>query len=117
MTIDNIIKKYGTHDLDINFLINDGTVSTIFAYCHQHNVDRKFMVNHYLKITGKFIILKADVDDESDVFIHIAHVEKSEDGKYEISGVGGFVQFFTEGDLLVEELSEDDYNSQSQVLI
>lgn len=112
MKIDNIIKKYGTHDLDVSFCINNGAISTVFAYCHQHNVDDRFMVNHYLKITGSIVALKVDVDDESDVYIHIACIEKSLDGTYEISGVGGYVQFSVEGELLVEELTEDDYNKQ-----
>ena len=114
MTIDNIINKYGTHDLDINFCITDGTISTIFAYCHKHNVDGQFMVNHYLKVTGKLSVLKADVDDESDVYIHIACVEKISDSIYEISGVGGYVKFSTDEELLAEEVTEEDYNKQLQ---
>ena len=81
------------------------------AYCHQHHVNKQFMVNHYLKIVGKFNVLKADVDDESDVYIHIACIEKSPDGTYEMSGVGGYVQFSAD-ELFVEELTEDDYNKQ-----
>ena len=112
MTIDNAIKKYGTHDLDISFCVKNDIVSTVFAYCHQHNINGQFMVNHYLKITGKFAILKADVDDESDVYIHIANIDKSTDNKYEISGVGGYVKFSVEDELIVEELTETDYNEQ-----
>ena len=109
MTLDAIIKKYGAHDLDVSFCINDDELTTVLVYCHQHNVNGQFMTNHYLKITGKFSILRADVD-ELDVYIHIACIEKSQDGTYEMSGVGGYVQFLTDGDLLVEELTESDYN-------
>lgn len=110
MTIDNIIAKYGTHDLDISFCIKNGMTSTILTYCHQHDVDGQFMVNHYLKINGTFEILEADVDDESDVYIHIAAIEKSANNTYEISGVGGYVKLSVEGELIVEEMSEKEYN-------
>ena len=80
----------------------------------QHNIDDSFMVNYYLKITGAFVALRTDVDDESDIYIHIACIEKSSDGTYEISGVGGYVQFTTEGELTVTELSKEEYNEQTK---
>ncbi len=114
MTLENIIEKYGTHELDVSCCISNGTTSTVYAYCHQHNIDDSFMVNHYLKITGAFVALRTDVDDESDIYIHIACIEKSPDGTYEISGVGGYVQFITKGELIVTELSEEEYNEQTK---
>ena len=42
------------------------------------------MVNHYLKLIGKFTILESGGDDESDVYIHIANVEKTAEGEYGI---------------------------------
>lgn len=112
MTIENIFNTYGTHELDINFCADNGKVSTIFAYCHKHNIDGQFMINHYLKIIGKMSIVKADIDDESDVYIHIANIEKIEDNLYEINGVGGCVQLSANDDLIVEEISEEEYNKQ-----
>ena len=61
-----------------------GTVFTILTYCNQHNADGQFMVNHYLKLIGKFTILESGGDDESDVYIHIANVEKTAEGEYGI---------------------------------
>ena len=109
MTLDEIIKKYGTHELDIDFCERNDETTTIFAYCHQHDVEGQFMVNHFLRISGKITIWKMIADDETDVSIHIASIDKLSDGTYEISGVGDFVHFSVEGDLGVKELSEDVY--------
>ncbi len=102
MTLDHIIQTYGTHELDVSFCINNSTLCTISAYCHQHDIDGQFIVNHYLKITGKFTVLAIDVDDETDIYIHTAFIEKASDGTYEIHGVGGYVHFSVDSDLLVE---------------
>jgi hypothetical protein len=112
MTIDSIINKYGAHDLDVNFCIKNNAMSAIFAYCHQHNINGQFMVNHYLKIIGKFTVLKFDVDDVTDVYIHIASVNKIANNVYAINGVGGYVEFSVDSELIVEALSQDCYNKQ-----
>ena len=112
MTIDSFINKYGTHDLDVSFSIKNNTVSTILAYCHQHDLNGQFMVNYYLKINGKFTVLKVDVDDITDVYIHVANIEKITDNIYDINGVGGYVKLSIDEELIVEELSQDCYNIQ-----
>ena len=112
MTLDSIIEKYGMHELDIDFCKRYGDKVIIFAYCHRHNVKGVFMVNHYLKIQGNIIPIKIDVEDVNDISIHLAFIEKNIDGIYEISGCGGSIQFSVEGDLLVEELTEEDYQKQ-----
>ena len=111
MTIDSIIKKYGTHELDVSCCIDNGEVSEILAYCHQHDVHNQFIVNHYLKITGKFTVLNAEVDDGSDVYIHMAYVEKASEDIYELSGVGSYPKFFAEGEFYVEGLTEAEYDN------
>lgn len=112
MTLDDIIKKYGTHELDIDFCKRDNNVTFIYAYCHQHNIGDEFMVNHYLKISGDIMGIEFDVDDKDDISIHIANIEKTADGAYEVYGVGGSIRFSVNGDLLVTELSECEYQQQ-----
>ncbi len=114
MTLDAIIEKYGTHELDVYFVKNDAP-TVVFAYCHQHDLNGQFMVNHYLKIQGKFSALEMDTGNEADVYIHIAYIEKDCDGSYEISGVGGNIRFCVEDELLVEEISEDEYSSELEI--
>lgn len=99
------------HELDVTFAINEGKISTVYAYCHQHDIDGEFMVNHYLKITGNGLVLKAHVDDESDVFVHCAYIEKLSDSTYEIYGVGDCLQFKINGELHVTELPEDEFDA------
>ena len=112
MTLDDIIQKYGTHDLDIDGCTKDGEVTTVYAYCHQHNVDGQFMINRYLKIAAKIVILKADLDDATNVNIHAAFLEKASDGAYEIGGVGGWIRFVVNGEVSVKELTEENYNKE-----
>ena len=112
MTLDDIIKKYGTHELDIDFCKRDNNTTFVYAYCHQHNIGSEFMVNHYLKIGGDIIGLEFDVDNKDDINLHIANIEKAEDGNYEIYGVGGRVRFCVNSNLSVTELSEHEYQKQ-----
>ncbi len=111
MTLDEIIIKYGTHELDIDFCKRKEETTTVFAYCHKHDVDGQFMKNYFLRISGKITALKIIADDETDISIHLAFIDKLSDGTYEINGVGDFVHFSVEGNLLVEELSEDVYEN------
>lgn len=111
MTLDEIIIKYGTHELDIDLCKRNDEITTVFAYCHQHDVGGQFMKNYFLRISGKITPLKIEADDKTDISIHLASIEKLSDGTYEISGVGDFVHFSVDGDLGVEELSEGVYKS------
>ncbi|MBR2970213.1 MAG: hypothetical protein IKC48_00205 [Clostridia bacterium] len=115
MNLDDIINKYGMHALDIDLCQKKGDKTVVFAYCHQHDVDGQFMVNHNLMIEGKIIATKIEVDgddykDISDIYIHIAYIDKLKDGLYDISGVGGWIQFYVDGDLTVSELDEETYD-------
>jgi hypothetical protein len=111
MTLDEIITKYGTHELDIDFCERKDETTIVFAYCHQHDVEGQFMKNYFLMISGKITALKMVAEDETDISIHIASIDKLSDETYEINGVGDFVHFSVEGDLVVEELSEEVYES------
>lgn len=111
MTLDEILMKYGNHELDIDFCKRNDKATTVFAYCHRHDVEGQFMKNYFLMISGKITALKIVADDETDISIHIAFIDKLPDGTYEINGMGDFVHFSVEGDLSVEELSEDVYES------
>lgn len=111
MLLDEIIQKYGMHELDIDCCKAENGLTAVYAYCHRHNVDGEFMVNHYLKITGNFTVLKTDFAGTDDVYIHMAWIEKMPNGTYEINGVGGCMQFSVNGDLLVKELSEQEYDA------
>lgn len=46
------------------------------------------------------------------MYIYIANIEKIEENLYEINGVGGCVQLSANDDLIVEEISEEEYNKQ-----
>ena len=112
MMLDELIAKYGTHELDVDLCKTEGETTTVYAYCHQHDVDGQFMVNHYLKIVGKIIPILMDVEDKTDIWLHIASIEKLEDEMYEISGVGGNIRFYVVGGLAVEEISEQEYDER-----
>ena len=113
MTLDSIIEKYGIHELDIDLCKRQGEITTIFAYCHEHGKER-FMLNHYLKIEGNIIPLDLCVEEENDIYLHVAFIEKLENNIYEIQGLGGRIRFSIEGDLSVEELTEDKYTEQTE---
>ena len=109
MTLDAIIEKYGMHDLDIDKCQKTENGAVVYAYCHKHYVDGEFMVNYYLKIEGSFKIIEINADDEKDIDISVAWIEKLEDGTYEIGGAGDWVHFEVMGDLTVTELCEEEY--------
>lgn len=109
MTLDDIIEKYGTHELDINVIKKDAETVCVYAYCQEHDGALTYFTNHYLKVIGKFIAIEKDLDDEDDIDIHVATIEKGEKGVYEIGGAGGYVKFTVEGDLVVEEITEEEY--------
>ena len=115
MTLDEIIAKYGTHELDIDLVKKNDKQTIIYAYCHQHNINGQFMVNHYLEILGKFNMLEKQLENENDICFHIAIIEKNEDGNYEISGCGGWLVFNVEGDLQVSELDEKTYSKRKKL--
>lgn len=56
--------------------------------------------------------MEAEIDDETDVYIHIAYIEKDRDGSYEITGVGGYIHFCIEDELTVNEITEDEYSNE-----
>ena len=111
MTLDDIVAKYGTHELDIDLCKKNIDTTIVYAYCHKHDVDGQFMKSYFLRISGKITVLKLVADDETNINIHIASINKLHDGSYEISGVGDFVHFSADGELKVEELSKDVYES------
>lgn len=47
--------------------------------------------------------------------LHIAVIEKCEDGTYEIAGSGGLIHFAVEGDLTVRELEENEYDEITRI--
>ncbi len=115
MTLDEIIAKYGTHELDIDCIRHEGNKSIIYAYCHEHDVDGEFMVNHNLEISGLFRVLEKQLEDD-DMLFHIAIIFKNDDESYEI--MCGYnedrVRFCVESDLDVKELSEEEYEREIQ---
>ena len=112
MTLDELIAKYGTHELDVDLCKTDGRITMVYAYCHQHDVDGQFMVNYYLKVVGRIIPILMEVEDANDIWIHLASVKKLGTGMYEISVVGGNIQFDVVGELVAEELSEQEYGER-----
>lgn len=115
MKLDEIISKYGMHALDIDLCKKNEDGCVVYAYCHEHNANGEFMVNHWLEIKGVFRIIDMDECDENDIFLHIAWIDKCEDGTYEIAGVGGLIHFAVEGDLTVRELGENEYDEITRV--
>ena len=116
MTLDAIIDKYGTHELDIDLVKQNNSHTIVYAYCHQHNINGQFMVNHYLEIVGKFLILKKQLENKNDICFHSAVIEKNEDGNYEIGGYGGWLVFSVDSDLQVNELSEETYYERKKTI-
>lgn len=112
MTLDALIEKYGMHELDVDFCKKIDNEVLIYTYCHEHDVGGKFMLNHFLEIRGNLTAIEKEPDDEDDIFIHIAWIEKCDDGTYEIIGVGGRIHFSVEGELLVKELTQGAYDEQ-----
>ena len=111
MTLDAIIEKYGMHDLEIGKCKKTENGVTVYAYCHKHNVDGEFMVNYNLKIEGDFRIIELNADDENDIYIDIARIEKLGDGTYEVGGAGDWLHFEVLGDLTVTEISDEEYET------
>ena len=109
MNLDQIIDKFGIHALDIDGCKRNGSETTIYAYCHEHGTSGEFMKNHYLEVRGAFVATVIEVDDAEEISLHVACIEKIEEGLYEISGVGGWLQFKVNGELCVIELSEKEY--------
>lgn len=114
MTLDEIIDKYGTHELDIDLVKREEEKTIIYAYCHQHDIDGQFMVNHYLEIIGTFNPVEMNVEDENDIFIHIGLITKIDDNLYEIVSAvfGDLIRFRVDSDLTVNELTEDMYDQR-----
>lgn len=115
MTLDEIIAKYGTHALDIDLAKKHNDNTIVYAYCHQHDVNGEFMINHFLKIEGKFDVVEMDVDNMDDICIPFAHVEKLMDGSYDICGGGAYVRFAANESLNVIELDESEYKTQLEI--
>lgn len=112
MTLDEMIEKYGMHDLDIDYVQQINNETIIYAYCHQHNVNNQFMINHFLEIKGGISILEKTVEDENDIYFHLAVITKRNDGTYEIYGAltSDWLHFRIDGELKVNELTEKEYN-------
>lgn len=117
MTLDEIIAKYGTHELDIDFVKHQDEKTVIYAYCHQHNVNKQFMVNHYLEIIGSFEVIEKQIEEDNDIYIHVASIDKKEDGSYMIGGVGDWLHFNVVSDLIVNELTENAYQEKIDTFI
>lgn len=115
MTLEKMIHKYGMHELDIDVCKKE-TETTVYAYCHEHETQGQFMVNHFLEVKGAFTVIKMDLEDEKAPSIHIAYIEKNKNGLFEICGVGGWIEFRVEGDLTVRELTEEEYEEKVSVL-
>lgn len=98
--------------MDIDLCKKNGEYTGVYAYCHQHNVDGQFMVNYFLNVQGNFRIIDKKSDDSDNIEIHCAHIEKLEDGTYEICGVGAWIHFEVIGELNVCELTETEYSNQ-----
>lgn len=73
MRLDEIINKYGMHALDIDLCQKNEDGCVVYAYCHEHNVNGEFMVNHCLEIKGIFRIIDIDECDENDIFLHLTY--------------------------------------------
>ena len=109
MTLDEIINKYGTHELDIDLVKQLDDKTFIYAYCHQHEIGEQFMINHYLEIVGSFSILNKDFND--DITFHIAVITKLNDSSYTLTSAvsGDTISFLVKSDLQVNELTEKLY--------
>ena len=111
MTLDAIIEKYGTHDLDVDYAKTINNETLVYACCQKQNPDNSFSA-YFLEIKGYFHILEKCVADKSDISIHAATIEKNADGSYEVGGVGDWFRFRTNGELSVNELSRKKYEKQ-----
>ena len=115
MTLDEIIAKYGTHALDIDLAKKHNDNTIVYAYCHQHDANGEFMINHFLKIEGKFDVVEMDVDNMDDICIPFAFIEKQPDASYEICGGGASIHFTANEPLSVVELEENEYQEQLKI--
>ena len=107
MVLDEIIEKYGMHELDFDFCCEADGETVVYAYCHKHDEKDNKMINYFLKIKGCFEVIEKECDGEFS--IHLATIEKRDNGVYLISGAGDSALFCVKGDLTVTEFSKEEY--------